>query len=68
MSTLDLISAYTAQRTPLRPRRPGLFRRLVRHIHYMRQYDRLLNQPDHILRDIGLTRADIRARRRWSTV
>lgn len=64
MTTYDLIAAYTAQRTPIRRTRPGPLTRLIRHMREMRQYDHILHQPDHVLEDIGVTRAEIHDRRR----
>lgn len=46
----------------------GSLMTIVRRYRNMRDYDHLLGQPDHMLRDIGLTHDDVVAARRcvWS--
>lgn len=63
MTTYNLIAAFIGLAPAYRTRRPGPLGRLVRHIRHMRQYDYLSQQPNRILDDVGVTRADIDARR-----
>lgn len=46
---------------PLRPARAGLFRRILTALALHRSRARLADLPDHMLRDIGCTRAEAEA-------
>ena len=37
----------------------GLLRRIAEYLRQQRDYQRLLEMPDHLLRDIGLTRDEV---------
>ena len=46
---------------PAPARRPGLLRRLLERYRHRKAYCRLMELPDYLLEDVGLTRADVRA-------
>ena len=57
--TMQFFNAILAGYMSVRLPREGIFTRLLRHYRHRRQYDHILAQPDRILDDIGLTRAEI---------